>query len=146
MHLEQSWSPRYNSMLKIMILENLAEKPPSPPPRWEETQWETQLMSHMENTYGPHTTNPHQDSSYPNILYRIPTLKSETGLIHFKPFTATLGSAGRTPPAWVRVSTTRGLPLVTKDYLPETITHLVKTPFAISPISLREKSQKYFFK
>ena len=33
MHLEQSLSPRYNSMLKIMIPENLAEKPP--PPEWK---------------------------------------------------------------------------------------------------------------
>ena len=83
----------------------------------------------MENTHGPHTTNPHSDSSCPNILYRIPTLKSETRFIHFKPFPATLGSAGRAPPtlSWARVSTAWGLPLVTKDYLPETVTHLVDT-------------------
>ena len=29
-YLEQSWSPRYSFRLKIMILENWAEKPPPP--------------------------------------------------------------------------------------------------------------------
>ena len=37
---------------------------------------ETQLVSHMCNTHGPHTTNPHSDSSYPNILFRLPTLST----------------------------------------------------------------------
>ena len=31
-------------------------------------------MSCMWNTHGPHTTNLHSDSSYPNILFRLPTL------------------------------------------------------------------------
>ena len=35
--------------------------------------WETWLMSHMSNTHGPHTTNPHSESSYPNIFFRLPT-------------------------------------------------------------------------
>ena len=32
MHLEQLRSPQYKSMLKIMVHENYAEKPPPPPP------------------------------------------------------------------------------------------------------------------
>ena len=31
-----------------------------------------QLTSHVQNTHGPHTINPHSDSSYPNI-FRLPT-------------------------------------------------------------------------
>ena len=55
------------------ILGSAGRNPPSP---WEETRWDTQLTSHMENTHGPHTTNPHSDSSYPNIFYRIPALST----------------------------------------------------------------------
>ena len=36
--------------------------------------WETRLMSHMWNTHGPHTTNPHSDPSYSNIFFRLLTL------------------------------------------------------------------------
>ena len=58
-------------MLKIMIPENLAEKHTP----FSAFSWETQLMSHIENTHGPHTKNPHSDSSYPNIFYRLPTFQ-----------------------------------------------------------------------
>ena len=32
------------------------------------------MMLHIWNTHGPHTINPHSDSSYPNIFFRLPTL------------------------------------------------------------------------
>ena len=60
-------------MIKIKIPENLAEKTPL---IFSAFSWETQLTSHMWNTYGLHTTNPHSDSSYSNIFFRLPTLST----------------------------------------------------------------------
>ena len=48
----------------------------SQPPSFSAFLWETKLMSHMWNTHGPHTTNPHSDSSYLNIFFRLPTLST----------------------------------------------------------------------
>ena len=48
----------------------------SPPPSISTFSWETQLTLYMWNTHGLHTTNPHSDSSYPNIFFRLPTLSS----------------------------------------------------------------------
>ena len=48
----------------------------SPPPLFSAFSWETRLVSHMWNTHGPHTTNPHSDSSYSNIFFRLPALSS----------------------------------------------------------------------
>ena len=62
-------------MLEIMIPENLAEKPPPPPKRKGDPVRDSAHVT-QENTHGPHTTNPHSDSSYPNIFYRIPTLST----------------------------------------------------------------------
>ena len=57
-------------MLKRMIPESWAETPPPPFLPFHETQ----LTSRMWNTQGSHTTNPHSDSSYLNIFFRLPTL------------------------------------------------------------------------
>ena len=59
-HLQDVRSLKYESMIKIKIPENLAEK----------------LTSHMKHTYGPHSTNPHSDSSYSYIFFSLPTLST----------------------------------------------------------------------
>ena len=35
-----------------------------------------QLWFSWQNTHGPHTTNPHSDSSYLNIFFRLPTFST----------------------------------------------------------------------
>ena len=55
-------------------LVQLAEKPP--PHFFFFLFWETQLASHRWITHGLHNTNPHSDSSYPNIFFRSPTLST----------------------------------------------------------------------
>ena len=50
------------------LIWDLAEETPSPNP-FSAFLWDTRLTSHMWNTHGPHTTNPHSDSSYLNIFF-----------------------------------------------------------------------------
>ena len=57
-------------MLKIMIPENWAEKPP---PCLFIMDWAG--VTQVEYSWSPYY-NPYSDSSYPNIFYRLPTLST----------------------------------------------------------------------
>ena len=64
--MEQSWSPRYNSRLKVMIPKNWAEKPPP--------LFCLFVRDQARVTQVEYPRSPYSDSSYPNIFYRLPTL------------------------------------------------------------------------
>ena len=57
-------------MLKITIPENGAEKP-----HFLLFVRDPVHVTHAE-AHGPHTTDPHSDSSYPNIFFKLPTLST----------------------------------------------------------------------
>ena len=50
----------------------VAEKPPL----FSAFSSEPRTILHMWNTHGPHNTNTHSDSSYPNIFFRLPILST----------------------------------------------------------------------
>ena len=70
---------RYNTkdyciqQAKSELATNWLESTPTPhPPTYLLVRYSAHI-AHVMNTHGPHTTNPHSVSSYPNIFFRLPT-------------------------------------------------------------------------
>ena len=131
--LQQQRSIQYESILKIVIPENWAEKPLIL--LFSAFLWETWLMSYMWNSHGLHTTNLHSDSSYLNIFFKLPTLSTFSKYSHIQKYrTQDCGAGGRPIGSLTTIHT--NIPTITITVLAMELWNVIKLLYVYACISL----------